>query len=363
MKIPPDIQWLMTQEICGIVSAQQRTQLETYLQDPDYLAYYQQLKSRFESIDTADPELGGFSAQQVAKLIITQDHKRKARIKTIWFIAAAATVVVVLSGVLWMNQKHQTATKVAGVSVKVDGQSTIDLSAPHGLFEGGSYSTTDSILSINSNNSNKSISIEVPPGHRFKVRLPDSSEVELNSGSTLEYALNFRYERKTIITGEGYFSVNKSTTPFTVTAGNVGIEVLGTTFNVNTYKPGIVIIGLVNGAVKVSHGNESKLIKPGHKLIYSNNQMQVTSLEPGRDIGWLNGFYSFNNYPVDSLAQDMERIYGIKVSVGKSQFFRITGTIFTADLQKSLSRLQSAGLLTYHLERGHLTLHSSAGAN
>lgn len=357
MPISDDIQWLMTQDICGIISEKDRLQLEQYLQVPEYQSYYQHLKSRLDNINLADPELGGFSAQQIAAMVQTNDRmRRKKKTMLIRLSAACVTVIAMIAG-FWLYLSPSQHSTVAGISVKIDGHQQLDLSHTKGTFEGGTYSISDSILTVKGNGENKIVLIDVPAGKKYKVRLPDSSVVQLNSGSSLSYSLDFNTERNATIKGEGFFDVRKSLAPFTVTAGNLSVQVLGTTFNVNSYKPGMVVIGLVTGGLKVTAGSKFMLLKPGNLLIHRDNQMQIASLEPDRDLGWLNGYYSFNSYPLDSLALDIERIYAVKVIVSGQTSSRVTGTLLISDLKGSLLRLQSAGLMDYKFDgTGHLII-------
>ncbi len=75
-------------------------------------------------------------------------------------------------------------------------------------------------------------------GMHSSLRLPDSTMVWLNSGSTLKFPLSFRNqkERKVILHGEGYFEVVKNEKhPFIVSTESVDVKVLGTSFNVMAY--------------------------------------------------------------------------------------------------------------------------------
>src|SRR5690606_3826740 len=76
----------------------------------------------------------------------------------------------------------------------------------------------------------------VPNGSRSKIRLPDSSYMTVNAGTTVRYRTDFGNGRRDIwLDGEAYFVVKKSATPFTVHSGTVQIKAVGTEFNVRAY--------------------------------------------------------------------------------------------------------------------------------
>jgi len=105
----------------------------------------------------------------------------------------------------------------------------------------------------------------VPYGRKSTITLSDGSVVWLNSGSYLIYPQEFsRKKREVYLAGEAYFEVTENTDkPFIVTTDDIEIEVLGTTFNVNSYPENKdVETVLVEGSVKVSRSDASQE-KPG----------------------------------------------------------------------------------------------------
>ncbi|MEO1010416.1 MAG: FecR family protein, partial [Bacteroidota bacterium] len=80
--------------------------------------------------------------------------------------------------------------------------------------------------------------LKVPYGKKFNIQLSDGSVVQLNSGSSITYPVNFiaGEDRKIALQGEAFFEVQKdSIHPFLVNTGLLEIEVLGTRFNVIAY--------------------------------------------------------------------------------------------------------------------------------
>ena len=81
------------------------------------------------------------------------------------------------------------------------------------------------------------ITANVKPGSKSEIILPDGTKVQLNGATTIRYDVNDTEQRLVHLSGEAFFDVAKSPDcPFRVMVNDFQIEVLGTSFNVNTYK-------------------------------------------------------------------------------------------------------------------------------
>ena len=81
--------------------------------------------------------------------------------------------------------------------------------------------------------------LTVPYGKRFDVELSDGTIVNLNSGSSLRFPVQFinGMERKVYLDGEAFFNVSKNNKDiFKVVSNDAITEVYGTQFNVKSYK-------------------------------------------------------------------------------------------------------------------------------
>lgn len=98
-----------------------------------------------------------------------------------------------------------------------------------------------------------------------KASLPDGTNVTLNPGTTIEYPSKFKGEKRKIkLNGEAYFEVrHNESQPFLIAAGNISIEVLGTSFFVNTNATGNAVeVKVTTGKVAVYYTD-----KPENKII------------------------------------------------------------------------------------------------
>ena len=81
--------------------------------------------------------------------------------------------------------------------------------------------------------------ISTPNARMFHLVLPDGSKVWLNAASSIKYPTVFLGKERVVeIDGEAYFEIAKNATaPFKVKVdGETEVEVLGTSFNINSYE-------------------------------------------------------------------------------------------------------------------------------
>ncbi|OFY39655.1 MAG: hypothetical protein A2X18_04600 [Bacteroidetes bacterium GWF2_40_14] len=167
--------------------------------------------------------------------------------------------------------------------------------------------------------------LTTPRGGKYCVTLPDGTIVWLNASTTLRFPVAFAGKtRKVEVKGEAYFEVAKNEAmPFIVKAGNSEIKVLGTHFNVMAYADEQVIkTTLLEGSVEIAvrkqsaEGEEIPAIKlvPGQQAqLDANNSITVVEANTREVIAWKNGFFIFNNEPIESVMQKIARWYDVNV--------------------------------------------------
>jgi len=171
-----------------------------------------------------------------------------------------------------------------------------------------------------------------PKGRQYHVVLPDGTEVWLNAASSIQYPVAFKgRERRVKISGEVYFEVAaKSWQPFVVEADQMKLEVLGTSFNVNTYNNEKTIrTTLLTGAVKITptHTTLPKVLVPGQTAVLSKPEASTEATlivaetpDPDKIIAWKNGLFIFDGMDLYSVMRQLERWYNIDVQyVGKPE--------------------------------------------
>lgn len=163
--------------------------------------------------------------------------------------------------------------------------------------------------------------VSTPPGGYYRLVLPDSSRVWLNAASSIRFPVYFAgEERRVELTGEAFFEVAEQRMPaggkrsFIVQTDRGNIEVLGTEFNVLAYagEPALKTT-LLRGAVKVvSPGNSSRILKPGQQAVLGE-RFYVTAADTEEATAWKNGYFIFENKPLNEILRELQRWYGVEI--------------------------------------------------
>lgn len=163
------------------------------------------------------------------------------------------------------------------------------------------------------------LALSTPKGGQYQVTLSDGTKVWLNAATVLRYPQQFAHNVRTVeLDGEAYFEVARNKkAPFVVSTKNESVHVLGTHFNVNTYKDDqISTVSLLEGSVKVSLPNEiSQTLKPGQQSIAHADRIEVQPVNTSEAVAWKNGEFMFNSENLVSAMNKISRWYDIEVIV------------------------------------------------
>lgn len=160
-----------------------------------------------------------------------------------------------------------------------------------------------------------------------KVTLPDGSVAEMNAGSHIFIADEFRGETRTVfLVGEACFKVKKDAKhPFIVKSATMSITALGTKFNVAAYPSSSSIVAtLIEGSVKVQSESDRKtyLLSRGEQVIFDKNRKaswkEVADLEIVT--AWQNGELIFRGATFEEILNGMEQFYSISFRYNVSRF-------------------------------------------
>lgn len=158
----------------------------------------------------------------------------------------------------------------------------------------------------------------VPRGGEFSLTLSDGTKVWLNSDSQLVYPVNFADSvREVTVSGEAYFEVFHTNTPFIVKTDKGDINVLGTTFNVNNY-PGKreATTTLVTGKIAYCLPDGQQIIlTPNQQItIKIDGQTEVKTVDTQYATSWKSGMFLFQEMRLEDIMEQLERWYDIHVS-------------------------------------------------
>lgn len=199
------------------------------------------------------------------------------------------------------------------------------------------------------------------PGQRGKITLPDNSVVYLNGSSSLRYPKTFAgNSREVALAGEAFFDVAKDAgKPFRISAGETITEVKGTSFNVAAYEDQKEItVSVVTGKVELRDAAKPEnrvLLTPDQTGRFDPQTGQVTSA-PTADLNfmaWQTRELRFRNADLQTVARDLEKVYGKKVVFKneKLQNCHFTGTFKNQPLAEVLEVMRLTLGLTFSLEK------------
>lgn len=282
-----------------------------------------------------------------------------------WHYAAAILILSIGAGIFYLNMPSggpsvPTEPVLAGKeeilpgsnkAVLTIGDSVINLSDEKtGIVAGNNgivYRDGELIAEAT-----KTVTLSTPRGGYYEATLPDGTKVWLNAASSIQFPSKFNAtDRTVIVTGEVFLEVAKNQqAPFSVTAGNSNVRVLGTSFNINAYdNEPVVKTTLVQGSVRVAAegaNNGAVVLRPGQQAISAGNGI-VTNVETpdlSGILAWKNGFISFDDTDFKTVMRQLERWYDIKVEYkGKAPTVKLNGELDRqvplTDVLNYLSRL------------------------
>ncbi|WP_443936714.1 FecR family protein [Pedobacter sp. MW01-1-1] len=216
------------------------------------------------------------------------------------------------------------------------------------------------IEKVADNNSKLLNTITTPNGGQWQVHLADGSTVWLNAGSSLEYSLNIGVAkvRKVKLIGEGYFEVAKNSNhPFIVETPTQRLEVLGTHFNINSYRDEVITrTTLLEGSVRISDLDNPaafKILKPGEQCDLSEDEMNITAVNVEEAIAWKNGYFMFNNEKQESILRKIARWYDVQIEYANPEAKEVVyyGTISRFDnISKVLHKFEETGQVRFDIK-------------
>lgn len=163
--------------------------------------------------------------------------------------------------------------------------------------------------------------VDVPPGQRMTLTLPDSTVVCLNSGTRLSCpAVFYGRERRVELEGEAMFRVSHDARhPFIVETFAADIKVLGTEFNVYAdSEEQSFSTSLISGKVSVTSSSSPEMnyiLRPDHTLILRNGRFYVEDMLDNQMFYWTEGLINLHNMEFDALMSRFEKAFGVEIVI------------------------------------------------
>lgn len=357
------LQYLLDKYLSEDMSTGERAELFNLFNDPACLEQLthtidqQLLRRTFEM--TLDNETKAAIKQHFEPVLAK--HRVYFLRKWGWAAAAAILVTGATIAVVWSSKWQPSTVAVSAPTDILPGSTKAILTLASGrqieLDSTAATTINDGDLAIQNKNGelvyakgeaavvNK---VTTPNGGQYQLTLSDGTKVWLNAASSIIYSTAFNgADRRVKITGEAYLEVAKDKArPFIVDIdGRSTIEVLGTSFNINSYADeGSIKTTLVTGSVRVLSGTNEVMLKPGQQAIIANAAGIAVHVNTDLNqiLAWKNGLFNFNGLSVREGLNQLARWYDIKIQIqGKEPAFRFMGEMYrSASLAEVLKVLQ-----------------------
>lgn len=345
------LQNLIEEYVSGTISPEGSEMLRRFLEDPRNVAELERIMDRQLAASTATADDFPGLVDRIKNAVenkIAEKHQpaviRRLSLMRRWVAAAAFLVLFGAVAYLLFWNKHQEPIAVASpgslnqdiapgqegaILTLADGSTMVLDSMGNGVVavqNGSKISLRNGQLMYDESHAATAEAayntVATPKGRQFKLVLSDGTKVWLNAASSLRYpALFTGKERKVEVTGEVYFEVAKNTRmPFHVKINEeTEIEVLGTHFNVNSYKDEASInTTLFEGSVRISSKGNNAVLKPGQQAQVGHEAVNqpikvVSNANVEKVMAWKNGVFDFQDATLEEVMRQLERWYDIDV--------------------------------------------------
>jgi len=155
-------------------------------------------------------------------------------------------------------------------------------------------------------------------GQLRKIILPDNSIVHLNANSRIRIPVHFsKMDRKFYLEeGEAFFQITKDKSrPFIVHSQQLDVKVVGTSFNIRSYKQlDHIKVAVSTGKVSVTEqGKVYGMLLPGQQITYhkANKAIELSQVVPTDNNAWVKGRVYLENAGFEELSLAMHNVYGV----------------------------------------------------
>jgi len=182
------------------------------------------------------------------------------------------------------------------------------------------------------------LTVSTTLGETQEVILPDNSKVILNENSTITYPVQFGEDSRLVtLSGEAFFEIERNEAAMFVARTKLAdVEVMGTTFNIDSYPETTRFEVSVNsGLVQLRPRNSSKTIKmeKGQVGVFNTETKQIYKnwANPNTD-RWRTGVLSFDDQYLRDVILEIEKEFDIEVILERTD---LEGCKITTVLENS----------------------------
>ena len=301
------------------------------------------------------------------------DILRRRRRRVGLSVASAVAVITVIAAfsLFYPGRDAASGSKTGAVSLTLADGSTIALDnsrdvpdfieRPEAMFWNGNGSLTVEKRTEEPGEvqSESYHTLNVSHGYQYDILLEDKTHVWLNSGSSLRFPAVFAgNERKVFVEGEAYFEVAPdSARPFVVETPGQTLTVLGTSFNLYSYRDEpVVYTALLSGSVSVRAGETELVLKPNQisGLNRADSSFSVKNTSAESVSQWRSGAFVFDDNTLEQVLMKVSRWYGVEITYDKekARAFIYKGNLPRFDtVEEMLESIEMTGLIKFEKRR------------
>jgi ferric-dicitrate binding protein FerR (iron transport regulator) len=202
-----------------------------------------------------------------------------------------------------------------------------------------------------------STTVSTDEGEMAHIFLSDSTQVFMNSGSTLKYDVNYNInERKVNLSGEAFFNVRTNPEkPFVVQLDQMTVSATGTRFNVLSYgNENRIETTLEEGKIQVAiKGQETIEVKSGQQVVYftKTNKAVVRDVSTETYTSWKENKLRFIDTPFEETLRKIGRKYNVTFQIQNRDLLdlKYTATFIDESIEEVMQMLKAVSPITYKI--------------
>lgn len=213
-------------------------------------------------------------------------------------------------------------------------------------------------------------------GVKGYLRLPDGSQVWLNSASKIQYPDKFTGDTREVeISGEAFFDVISNPEMPMIVNTNRGfrVEVFGTKFNIRSYdNDDEAQTTLFSGSITLTRQlkNSSREVitqlKPKESFVIRDKEapLLIKQTDTTKQKAWKEGKLLFDATPMREVIKKLERWHGTEFRVVDEEVldYRITANFKSESIIQIMEMIQFCSFVDYSLEGNKVTLRKRPSA-
>ena len=367
---------LLAKILQGVATKKEILQFSEWIKDYQNEIYFDRFKEMWHvSVDTSyvkdNADLNN-SKRFVAYIRKTR-QRQKIRLGITYSLSAAALFILFFGISQYLNTGNLNSGKNVDFSALNYSKDSVRVELNNGKFVKNIKGAANSITNIEDKIAEKASvpeapqakvynTVSTPAGERVAMVLSDQTIVYLTSNSYLKYPTRFdKDKREVTLMGRAYFEVNKSKVPFIVNTSDMNIEVLGTSFDVESRNTGSsASVILVEGSVKVYADGKTQLIHPDEQMSIQmeTREMTVKNVDSKLMTMWKDGVLIVRGQSFAELIESLSSWYGVKIidRSGVSNNDKFNGRFDREDIEAAIKAVSISANIRYKIEDGKLIL-------